>query len=564
MSKIDLLPEQADAADFFAKSSQSIVLEARPGTGKTFMLSQLDKLVDEAAVKNGTGAGKRVVYLAYNKSSRDSLAEKLPSREVRTFHSFGYKHLMYLSRQWRLYGNKYYQLARAWACSYYEDRDHAYKTIPSVIKMCDFLRSSLTDIWDIEAIMATVATYELEDSFDYDLINVYRALIVAGNQFAEDPKSVLEWLRDGIYHSNSAVNAHITLTLIGFGDVAPVQKYQEACAKRANGRWIDYTDQLYLPIFWDMEIDQYDIVFGDEFQDQNTVRLELALRAMAEGSKLVAVGDSYQAINGWCGADSRSLAITQERTGAKVLYLDKSFRCPKEHTKVARELTGYKIYSVDWAKAGSVQYANERQLYDKLADRYLGGDESLILSRTNAPLMTMAIKLLGQNIPCVVRGREFQKGIIDIIKKVAMDKWGRNEKPGFRWTDFPDELNRWFQNEDTKLTAKNASDGAHERLQDKYSSILALYDGFSGDRVIDLINEINAMFDDQRSENIVLSSIHRAKGQESDFVAILAPEKMPLYWGDNPSQEQMIQENNVVFVAYTRSKNELWLVPNEN
>ena len=74
-----------------------------------------------------------------------------------------------------------------------------------------------------------------------------------------------------------------------------------------------------------------------------------------------------------------------------------------------------------------------------------------------------------------------------------------------------------------------------------------------------VINRIEAIFKDDQKDGICLSTIHKAKGLESDRVFIIRPDKMFL-----PHCMRVAwmaeQEYNLAYVAYTRAKKFLGFV----
>ena len=57
---------------------------------------------------------------------------------------------------------------------------------------------------------------------------------------------------------------------------------------------------------------------------------------------------------------------------------------------------------------------------------------------------------------------------------------------------------------------------------------------------------------------LTLSTCHKAKGREWQRVAILEPELMPSKWARQDWQYQ--QEQNLIYVAYTRTQSELFIM----
>ena len=72
--------------------------------------------------------------------------------------------------------------------------------------------------------------------------------------------------------------------------------------------------------------------------------------------------------------------------------------------------------------------------------------------------------------------------------------------------------------------------------------------------------EISALFGQKDNGNTIsLSTVHRAKGLEADRVFILDPSSLPLKWRSmKPWQRD--QEDNLKYVALTRSKEDLYFV----
>ena len=70
--------------------------------------------------------------------------------------------------------------------------------------------------------------------------------------------------------------------------------------------------------------------------------------------------------------------------------------------------------------------------------------------------------------------------------------------------------------------------------------------------------KINEIFKSDNQDGITLSTIHGAKGDESDTVFFLGHGRLPLSWKDQIDDEYK-QECNLVYVAYTRFKKRIFL-----
>ena len=67
----------------------------------------------------------------------------------------------------------------------------------------------------------------------------------------------------------------------------------------------------------------------------------------------------------------------------------------------------------------------------------------------------------------------------------------------------------------------------------------------------EIIQEIEKVFDGNGKGDIMLSTVHKAKGLEADNVYVLATERIPHPKGG-------IEENNIIYVAITRAKKNLF------
>ena len=89
---------------------------------------------------------------------------------------------------------------------------------------------------------------------------------------------------------------------------------------------IDFDDMIYAPLIHKCKPQQFSWVLIDEAQDTNESRRLLSLRMLNTNGRLVAVGDRFQAIFGFTGANSNSLDLIADATDAVRLPLTVSYR----------------------------------------------------------------------------------------------------------------------------------------------------------------------------------------------------------------------------------------------
>ena len=300
---------------------------------------------------------------------------------------------------------------------------------------------------------------------------------------------------------------------------------------------IDYDDMIWLPIVMDLSLGHYDWVFVDEAQDLNACQLELVTRLVNSTGHIVAVGDEKQSIYGFRGADVDAIPNIIERLDADTLPLGMSYRNATailDHVK--KELPHVATEAAPWAEEGVVYYTR----YDKMMGEAEDGD--LILCRVNAPLVKACYSFIRRGTKAVIRGRDIGKSLLAFIDKL---------QPG-SLADLLVGISNYKHEQAEKLRLANKEDRI-ESLYDRCDTLTALCEGARD--LSELRSNIGKIFNDIQRQGIILSSVHRAKGDEADRVYILEPKLMP-----HPLAKadwQQAQEQNIKYVALTRAKREL-------
>lgn len=113
------------------------------------------------------------------------------------------------------------------------------------------------------------------------------------------------------------------------------------------GLMYDYNDMLYWPIVLEMVFPKYNVILADECQDFNVCQIEMLRNLGIMGARLVIVGDPFQAIYRFRGADSKAwgklCAVLEESPrGAKRVLFPTNYRCPKKVLAYVRDNTHVK------------------------------------------------------------------------------------------------------------------------------------------------------------------------------------------------------------------------------
>ncbi len=297
---------------------------------------------------------------------------------------------------------------------------------------------------------------------------------------------------------------------------------------------VDFDDLLYFAVKDGISLQKYDFVMVDEYQDTNMIQQAILRKIMHPTSRLLAVGDDFQAIYGFRGADSESFNRAAEEFNAKVLPLSICYRCAKSIVKYAQQWQP-DIQAAPDAPDGVVTDLG----VDWDIKMFLPTD--LVLCRTTKPLVALAYKMLKARMPVKILGREIGQSLITVIKQMK--------------TNDVDELilkiEAWREREVEKATAKGLESKV-EAIKDKGDAIITLIDTLEEDdrSVNALIDVVDKLF--SNTENATsLSTIHKAKGMENDRVFWLNRSQCPAKWAKRDWQKQ--QERNLCYVATTRA-----------
>jgi superfamily I DNA/RNA helicase len=307
---------------------------------------------------------------------------------------------------------------------------------------------------------------------------------------------------------------------------------------------IDFDDMIYMPVVTNCRVWQNDWLLVDEAQDINPARRAIARKMLRPNGRAIFVGDRHQAIYGFTGADADAVDRITKDFACQLIPLTTTYRCPKAVVAAARDYVDH-IEAHPSAPEGIVSEAHE----DDLTTLGLTKEDA-ILCRLTRPLVSTAFKLIRAGIPCHVEGRDIGAGLLKLA-----GRWKR-----IKTVDkLRARLEEYMEAEVEKLIAKKQEVKA-EAVQDRVETLLVLMDGC--ETVTELKAKVEGLFtdsEDGHQSTLTLSTVHKSKGREWQRVFVLGfakfmPSKMARQlW-------QMEQENNLIYVAFTRAKAELVIV----
>jgi len=304
----------------------------------------------------------------------------------------------------------------------------------------------------------------------------------------------------------------------------------------------DFNDMVYFPTRHNFNGKRYDWVFIDECQDLSKAQQSLMKRALLPGGRFVAVGDPHQCIYGFAGADVDSFNNLRNEPNTINLPLSLTYRCAKNIVTLAQTLVPH-LEALPDAQDGIVRYDG------KIAELK---DSDMVLSRVNRPLITLCLQLLGNGQKAYVKGKDIGTNLANMLKKTKKKSFeaAMNELVRQKSLMIDKLIKRGTPKEDAEVSV------VVQTYQEKLDALDAL--GYKLKTVEQVIERILKIFADE-NDGICLSTVHKAKGLESDRVFIVEPAKMPAPWVRQAWEKE--QELNIQYVAYTRPKNELVIIP---
>lgn len=306
-----------------------------------------------------------------------------------------------------------------------------------------------------------------------------------------------------------------------------VLKVLELSKVRDTEGRISFNDMVWLPVACGWVRACYDMVCIDEAQDMNLPQLLMA-RGASRG-RVIVVGDDWQAIYGFRGAAADGLNMMQQALQAKSMGLTTTYRCPKAVVALAALLVN------DYKAAPSAPEGEVRNISESLLPSVVQVGDA-ILSRANAPLMGICLKLLRKGTPARIEGKDLGKALIALVDRLnarsvplfvtKLENWGKKQKARF-------ENSKHFE---TRAAA----------IDDQIETLKAVAEVAIS--VTEIKDRIRALFQDTDGNSrpaVVLSSVHKAKGLEWNTVYMIAR---------TFKQAKGDEEARIYYVAVTRAK----------
>lgn len=473
-------PEQLAIIEAATSSAANLAVIARAGTGKTSTLVLLAEAL----------APTPILTLAFNKAIAMEMERRLPPNcEAKTLHGLGYKAwAQFFRRRLTLDKGKVYRLTKT-AITEWEEADERQALFDEFGDIMNFIRLGKSNGW-------------IPNEAD----TPFRPLLTDEEFFAALPRRLTPPEED-IIKTVSYLSARENLQgTIDFDDMIL------APALHPSVRWPSFPVTLI-----------------DEAQDLSPLNHHI-LRKLVRRDRIIAVGDPFQAIYGFRGASTQSMAQLIEAFDMQPHHLTVTFRCAASIVENAR-WRAEDLKAFDTTRLGEVR----RPVTWSPDDLEPG---HAIICRNNAPLLSMAIRLIKVGLLPELSSGDIGKMIEKVMKKLG--------KPATIRASALILLDEWKEKELRRATRDGAG-----KVHDLYACIRVVLN--ETDTIGDALAYLHHLL--SREGRIHLMTGHKAKGLEFDTVWFLDPHLCKI---------KKEQDANLKYVIETRAKNTLSYVSSDS
>lgn len=320
--------------------------------------------------------------------------------------------------------------------------------------------------------------------------------------------------------------------------VPKIPKVFEESKKLIEKSCIDFIDMLWGPIVFDLRLAKIPILFVDEAQDLSPLMQEYCFRLM--GERIITVGDKNQSIYGFAGADVNSIPNLIKKFEPVELPLNTCYRCGKKIIAEAQKIVP-EIQAHESNIEGEVVVQDRKTPFDfnELPDG------SMALCRRNAGLVKPCFDLIKRGRRAVIKGKDIGESLAKMSKTFKADTI----------PDYVKEVEKHRDKRMSILLKRKNTMSQREQLNDLCDVLCAFAE--QADSPSQIPDKIKSIFSDEKS-GVTFSSMHKAKGLESDVVALIDADNLRIH-NDKMTSDQLQQEANLEYVAKTRPKQKLIL-----
>ena len=432
----ELSDYQKAIVDFVRNERGNLLVDAKAGSGKT---STLLLIAGENIAKNN-----KCLFLAFNKHIQEELDSKIRDDRcvVRTVHSLGYSFIS--SYLYKKYGKDNYVLkiekgkTRALVKEYYDKYFRKRIDLFNATGLVDdtFITSDMDNSANALNLSAE-ALKELHNDLITDFTNLCNFSRYYNVNYKQDRNGLKKlvnrfcWnLKPYTSAKPEGTNCTSSNLLYDFENlvIAVIDKIKELFEYPVKDELtnkplfeIDYTDMIYLPVIYQMSIPYSLIEFTntilvDECQDLSILQQNFIRMLQTNFNRFIFVGDKFQSIYGFAGADTQAVEELKKTFVLKHLPLNICYRCPEKVVKLAKGIVPAIEWNTKREDTGKVELVTPEFMYENIK----AGD--ILVGRKNKDLLKVYRKFaLKLKKPVKFRNSELVSDLCRNLDKAMED-----------------------------------------------------------------------------------------------------------------------------------------------
>lgn len=520
----------------------NMVIEAVAGSGKTTTIVEMIKLLKKKGLVSGNK--RKGLVCAFNKHIEVTLSEKIKGTKFisKTLNAIGHGILVRHSypQQIKIETKKYYQICEQVIDSFSPSYLFELNLKGLVNPEYKGKKNGVIGVGRLKTRRKSDYPYVFDELNDFvQVVNTCRkeyskhflSIEDLQNLMAEYPLEISDYLKKKELHQTIAVEA--INKALDYG----INSY-------VNDSTIDFSDQLWLPLTMGLTpITKYDWIIVDESQDLNLNQARLIKVLGHENSTYIFVGDSKQSIYLFNGAKPNCMKLIKRHFNCTEYPLSLCYRCPPNHITLAKEYNSQ--IEAFKEKDGLIEKSTITEIRDLVKQCYQTNTEIILISRLNYIFFEVLCQCAFiDRIKVSLLGKDLGAELVKLARLLLPDKFTDINKINKTLTSYTEYY----------------SEQMDSSKADYCKCLLSIWQYIQPTNSDELNNLLNSVIIPQGV--IKFGSIHRAKGTEADNVVILGDNLLP-YSPTNRSltDKETQQEENLTYVAFTRSKANLYLVP---
>jgi DNA helicase-2/ATP-dependent DNA helicase PcrA len=383
----------------------------------------------------------------------------------------------------------------------------------------------------------------------FDLVGMYPSI----SDFRKLQQKISEWKRANI-EPEQAINE------ASGGEYYYAKAYEDYEIKCREQGWLDF-DSLMREAVKLLETNE-DVrnrnkrkyLAIDEAQDCDVVQFKL-LQLLFDGN-ILAVGDENQLIYEFRSAQPGNLSNFELKfPNAKKLFLGQNYRSTKKLVNFFKEIlpvdNGIASHMTTENEEGSdpefVKYPNSDVEVRKVLEQVTDPENTAILARTNRQLFDVQRVAVAKEIKYKYLGKKdfFDQNEIKVLIRLA--KESNSDR------DASEVLMEIIRSNNLYNRYRNAGDENSDPIENLNNFVKMAAGRGSLKNFLDYIRRLTYGRKSRKEKDLVLSTVHQAKGREWKHVFIIGAEqgRMPHRNGD------LTEEKRIFFVAASRAAKSL-------